>query len=259
MHWCMENETGLKIFFWIGTAIMLLMTLLVVFATIMYQKKLHKIKQEESENLLKASIESEKRERKRIASDIHDGISGDLNAIRNYVTFLDQKEKDTNNKPVFHEIKSALDNVLTEVQDISYNLMPPTLEDLGLVPTLEEYFNKISKWNNITVTSSYYSKDIPISASDAYEVYRIIQELISNSIKHGNSSNVDCSFQESDDKIEINIADNGIPFDYYESLKNASGMGLKNILSRTKLINASLIQVPAKKGNKIQIQLKKHK
>ena len=62
MHWRMENETGLKVFFWIGTVIMLLMTLLVVFATIMYQKKLHKIKQAESENLFKASIESEKRE-----------------------------------------------------------------------------------------------------------------------------------------------------------------------------------------------------
>lgn len=251
----MENETELKIFFWIGTAVMLIMTLLVVFITIMYQKKVHKIKQAESENLLKVSMESEKRERKRIASDIHDGISGDLNAIRNYVTFLDQKEKDASNKPVFGEIKSALDNMLTDVQDISYNLMPPMLDMFGLVPTIEDYFDKVSKWNNITINTQYYRRDLPISPSESYELYRIIQELISNMIKHGKISTVNCSIQENRERIEIQISDNGIPFDFYESLKNTSGMGLKNILSRTKLIKATLLQVPNQKGNEIQIHL----
>lgn len=253
----MENETGLKIFFWIGTAIMVVMTLIVLFLTIMYQKKVHKIRQTESENLLRVSLESEKRERKRIASDFHDGISGDLNAIRNYITFLDQKEQDTSSKPVLEEIKSALGNMLTDVQDISYNLMPPLLDTMGLVPTLNDYFDRVGKWNNITITSQYYRRDIPISSSDAYELYRIIQELISNMLKHGKISGVNCSIQEIDDRIEIQIADDGIPFDYYESLKSTSGMGLKNILSRTKLINATLTQFPTDKGNIIQIHLKK--
>ena len=252
----MENETGLKIFFWIGTAVMVFMTLVVLFVTIMYQKKVHKIRQTESENLLRVSLESEKRERKRIASDFHDGISGDLNAIRNYITFLDQKEQDSSNKPVLEEIKSALGNMLTDVQDISYNLMPPLLDTMGLVPTLSNYFDRVEKWNNITVTSQYYQRDIPVSSSDAYELYRIIQELISNMLKHGNISSVDCSIQENDEGIEIQIIDYGIPFDFYESLKDTSGMGLKNIISRTKHIGASLIQIPVEKGNKILIRLK---
>ncbi|HEX8576204.1 MAG TPA: ATP-binding protein [Flavobacterium sp.] len=251
----MENETELKIFFWIGTAIMVVMTFIVLFVTMMYQKRVYKIRQTESENLLRVSLESEKRERKRIASDFHDGVCGDLNAIRNYVTFLDLKEQNSSNKPVFEEIKSALDTMLTNVQDISYNLMPPMLDTLGLVPTLDDYFNRVSKWNTITVTSQYYRRDIPVSSLDSYELYRIIQELISNMIKHGNVSAIECSIQENGKRIEIYITDNGIPFDFYESLKNTSGMGLKNIISRTKLINAMLLQVPVDKGNKIQIYL----
>lgn len=252
----MENETGLKIFFWIGTAIMVIMTLIVLFVTIMYQKRVHKIRQTESENLLRVSLESEKRERKRIASDFHDGISGDLNAIRNYITFLDQKEQDSSNKPVLGEIKSALGNMLTDVQAISYNLMPPLLDTMGIVPTLNDYFDRVRKWNNITVTSQYYQRDIPVSSSDAYELYRIIQELISNMLKHGNVSSVNCSIQEINDRIEILISDDGSPFDFYESLKDTSGMGLKNIISRTKHIGASLTQISADKGNIILIRLR---
>lgn len=256
MSWCMENETGLNFFFWIGTSIMVVMTLVVLFVTIMYQKKMHKIKQKESENLLKVSLESEKRERKRIASDFHDGISGDLNAIRNYITFLNQNESNSATKPVLEEIKSALSTMLIDVQDISYNLMPPLLDTLGLIPTLNDYFERVRKWNNITVTSTYYQNDIPVNSSDAYELYRIIQELISNMLKYGKIKSVDFTFELNDNRIEIRITDDGAAFDFYESLKETSGMGLKNIISRTKHIGAKLTQIPAQKGNVIVITLK---
>ena len=255
----MENESGLKLLFWVSTSVILLLTLSIVLFSLIYRKNIYIQKQKESENLLKASLESEKRERQRIASDIHDSISGDLNAIRNYVTFLDQTETDSSKKPVFKEVKSALDNLLKDVQDISYNLMPPMLESLGLIATLEDYFDRISKWNSITITSQYYKRDLPISSSDSYELYRIIQEFISNMIKHGSVSNIDCNIKVNEENIEISIIDNGIPFEYFESLKSTSGMGLKNILSRTKLINAMLIQVPAEEGNVIEIHLKKRK
>ncbi len=252
----MENETGLKYFFWIGTSIMVVMTLLVVFVTIMYQKKMHKIKQSESENLLNASLESEKRERKRIASDFHDGITGDLNAIRNYITFLDQNETNPINKPVLEEIKTALSIMVKDVQDISYNLMPPLLDTLGLIATLNDYFERVRKWNVIRVTFKYYQNDVPVSSSDGYELYRIIQELISNMIKHGKINSVDFAIENNNNRIEIKITDDGIPFDFYESLKETTGMGLKNIISRTKHVGALLTQTPADKGNIIIIILK---
>ncbi len=253
----MENEAGLKLLFWIGTIVMIFSALGVLLITILYQKKVYKIRKKESDNLLKVSLESEKRERKRIASDLHDGVSGDLNAIRNYITVLYQKEQDPSNKHVLEEVKPALDNMLISIQNISYNLMPPLLDTQGLVPTLKDYFDRIKKWNTITINSRYYQKDIPVSSSDAYELYRIIQELISNMLKHGNSSRIDFSIEKNEKILEIKIADDGIPFDLYKSLHDTSGMGLKNIISRAKYIGASLTQVPADKGNIILIRLKK--
>src|SRR5690606_20327505 len=230
----MENEAGLKLVFWISTIAMLLLTLAILFISLIFRKNTYKLKQRESENLLKASLESEKKERQRIAADFHDGVTGDLNAIRNYITILDQNEESPFNKTILREIKSALDNTLSNIQHISYNLMPPMLETSGLIPTLHGYFERVKKLNNITISFHYYQKDIPVSSSDAYELYRIIQELISNMLKHGKVSQIDFSIEKNEETIEIKITDDGIPFSLYKSLLNTSGMGLKNIVSRTK-------------------------
>lgn len=253
----MENEAGLKLLFWVSTSAILLLTLALLSFALIYRKNAYKLKQKESENLLKASLESEKRERQRIAADFHDGVTGDLNAIRNYITILDQQEESPFNKNILQEIKSGLDDTLNNIQHISYNLMPPLLETSGLVPSLIDYFERIKKLNNIAITFQYHQKDIQVSSSDAYELYRIIQELISNMFKHGNVSHIGFSIEKKGEIIEIKIADDGIPFNLHQSLGDTSGMGLKNILSRAKHIGASVIQVPADKGNTILIRLKK--
>lgn len=253
----MENEAGLKLIFWISTLAMLLLILALFSFALIYRKNTYKLKQEESENLLKASLESEKKERQRIAADFHDSVSGDLNAMRNYITILDQKEENVFNKNILQEIKSGLDNTLNNIQYISYNLMPPMLETLGFIPTLYGYFERVKKLSNIDINFRYYQKDIPVSSSDAYELYRIIQELISNMLKHGNISYIDFSIEKNGKIIEMKIIDDGVSFNLYQSLRNTSGMGLKNIVSRAKHIEASIIQVPYEKGNIIVIQLKK--
>lgn len=252
----MENEAGLKLIFWISTLAMLLLVFALFSFALIYRKNTYKQKQRESENLLKASLESEKRERQRLASDFHDGVSGDLSAIRNYITILDQQEEIPFNKTILLEIKSALDKTLKNIQQISYNLMPPMLETLGLIPTLQDYFERIKKLNNIHISFRYYQKNLPVSSSDAYELYRIIQELISNMFKHGNVSRIDFSIEKKEKNIEIKITDDGIAFDLYQSLVDTSGMGLKNIISRATHIGASVIQVPVEKGNAITIRLK---
>lgn len=252
----MENETGLKWFFWIGTATMLFSVLGVILTVVLYRNRIHKINRKESENLLKSSLDSEKKERKRIASDFHDSVSGDLSAMQNYITILANKEKDSFNKSVFQEVETALGNVIENVQDISYNLMPPTLETLGLTSTLRTYFERVQKWNNVTINEEHQSECEKISSSDAYEIYRIVQELVTNMIKHGNSQQISFTVYEQEKTYIFEINDNGIPFDFYKSVKEPYGMGLKNITSRIKSINAKLIQIPIEKGNKIQIFLK---
>ncbi len=248
-------ETELKLFFWIGTAILFFSVFSVVLIVSIYLNKINKKRRKESDDLLKISLDSEKRERKRIASDLHDSISGDLSAVQNYITLLNSKEKDDFNKSIFQEVENALGKILENVQDISYNLVPPMLEDLGLISTLRSYFERVRKWHSINLIEKYQSENILISSSDAYELYLIIQELITNMIKHGKCSEIVFDFYERNKVYVFEVADNGISFDFYKNLKAPSGMGLKNITSRIKHIEATLIQLPSEKGNKIQIHL----
>ncbi len=90
--------------------------------------------------------------------------------MQNYITILANKEKDSFNKSVFQEVETALGNIIENVQDISYNLMPPTIETLGLPSTLRTYFERVQKWNKVTISEQYQSEDILISSSDAYEI-----------------------------------------------------------------------------------------
>lgn len=251
----MENEIELKLFFWIGTSIMLLSVLGVLIIVTLYKNKVDRLKREESERLLKISLKSEKNERKRIASDLHDGISGDLSAVQNFVTLLSREEKDFTKREVFWEIESILENTLTNIQNISYNLMPPTFESHGLVPTFKIYFERVQKLNNVIIKEYYYSDKIEISNSYSYELFRIIQELVNNIIKHGKSQFIFFSISVKNNMIVFEICDDGMSFDFNKNLKTTFGMGLKNIISRIKYIDAKLIQLPTNKGNKLQILL----
>lgn len=251
----MENALELKLFFWIGTAIMLLSILSIVLLIAAYRSRVHKMHQEEVDNLLKTSLSSEKQERQRIASDLHDGISGDLSAVQNYITILHNKELDPFNKTIFREIETALGNLLENVQDISNNLIPSSLESLGLVSTLRSYFERIRKWNNVKIHDYYDTEHLPLSLSDAYELYRIIQELVANMMKHGKSDKITCFVRCRETSVVFEICDNGTAFDFHKSLKKTEGKGLKNITSRIKYTGAKLIQLPAEKGNIIHIYM----
>ncbi|REC62292.1 hypothetical protein DRF65_11300 [Chryseobacterium pennae] len=249
----MENEIGFKFFFWFGTGVMLLSVLTVVLFVLLHHNKVAKIKRKESDNLLRISLESEKKERKRIASDLHDGISGDLHAIHNYITILQNREDDNERMALFKEIETILCTTIQNIQGISYNLMPPMLESQGLVPTLQSYFDRIRRWNRISFSEQYDHIPIEIPAADAYELYRIVQELVANVIKHGEASHIHFAITKNKGQIVFELVDNGKIFEFFKSLQQPRGMGLKNIKSRISQIRGTLIQAPSTSGNRIKI------
>src|SRR5690625_5802132 len=100
---------------------MFFLALGVLLFVVLYRNKLHKIKRRESEQILEASIESERRERKRIAMDLHDGISGDLSAIQNYIAILHRKEKDHSKIVIFQEVEEALAHTLQDRKSTRLN------------------------------------------------------------------------------------------------------------------------------------------
>src|SRR5690606_8383009 len=106
----MENEieTGLRLFFWITPVIMLICVLGVVLLMLIYRNKMHNIYRKEADNLLRVTLNIEKRERQRLASDLHDTVSGDLAALQNFITILNRNEKNEFKKSIFSEVEPTV-------------------------------------------------------------------------------------------------------------------------------------------------------
>src|SRR5690554_434094 len=252
----MENETGLKIFFWIVTAIMLFSVITVLLVMVLYNKRTYRMKQIESKILMSATFEAERMERKRIAADLHDDVSGDLNAIQYYITKLSEQKEGTVKKEELEKISSVLSKTLNHIQNISYNLMPPMLQDYGLILTLQSYFGRINHIYTIEITQEHHVKELDLSKTQSHELFRAIQELTTNMIKHGDANKISFSISMQDDSVFFDVYDNGVSFDFYQSSKSSKGMGIKNIISRLSNIDDKLVQFPVDQWNKFKITLK---
>lgn len=252
----MENENDLKWVFWLGTLFMAFMALSIVLLAVFYQRRFYIVKQHEAEVGLKATLEAEKTERNRVAADLHDGISGDISAILNLVGVLELKNRQIENVQLLCEIKTALGITIDEVQRVSYNLMPPLLETEDLQAVLKDFFNRVEKTYNVRVEARYFSEGLLLTTSESYELYRCIQELTENVLKHGKASSIKFSVDCIEGEYVFRFLDDGCSYDFFKASKTAKGMGIRNIKARLSNLKAILVQLPSDSGNCIFIRKK---
>lgn len=253
----MEGTSEIKSVFWIGTAMMLFFAFGLLFLVLFYQNYFSKMKRKEAELLLKATLESEKQERQRIAADLHDSVSGDLNAIRIYLAILQNGELDLKKQELFIEIRKGVETALENTRLISYKLMPPLLEFFGFVVTLQDYFEKLTQSTIIPFTVICKEEDLVFSSSVSYELFRVVQEFTTNMLKYGGIRSCNVVLYSLEDTVCIEIIDDGQPFDFRTLLSTSKGSGIKNINSRLKIIEAELLQRQVAEGNHFVITLKK--
>lgn len=253
----MDSNNQVSTLIIIGTALIVILVLVLLFLAVFYQTYVLKMKRKEAELLLKTSLESEKNERQRIAADIHDGVSGDLNAVRNFISILLKMETDANKKEMFSEINNGVEAALENTRLVSYKLMPPLLEKAGFVPALQDYLDRINKTNtaNFELKTKDFNFEIP--QDKAYELFRIMQEFTSNMMKYGEISLCTIALSDNSENYTLQITEDGIPYNFKELYVTSKGAGLKNISSRIKVIEANFEQIPLEKGNKFVISVKK--
>lgn len=252
---CMEWEVRIKLFLWIGTFIMFIFSGGVVMFVIFYQNRLFALKKEEAALLLKATLAVEKKERSRFSADLHDGIGGDLNAIKNYLSVLGDYEDDPFKNEIIQDVQVGIRSIIRNTREISHNLMPPLLETSGLIPTLDQYLTSFRKISGVNYNFTYNQVDISLSVNRAYQLYRIIQELTTNMTKYGQVKNFSIQIQHTDNELRLIMIDDGIEFQLIELAKSSSGAGLKNILSRIQAIGAEIEQIRLNNNNQITITL----
>ncbi len=251
----MEGTTNIDSLFWIGTSVMVFLAFGLIFLALFYQYHFFKTKRQEAEQLLIVSLDSEKKERQRIAADLHDSVLADLSAIRNYALLLQKSKPEMKLEPAFIEMKSGVETAIENTRLISYKLLPPLLEAFGLVAALHDYAKRLTKSAGVNF-QIVNTQEIKLSPTISYELFRIIQEFTTNLVKHGCGSNCTISIALEKNAIHIGIVDDGIPFDFIAATKTSQGLGLANINSRLQLIGAVLSQSANLQGNNFHIVLK---
>ena len=238
-----SGTADIVLVYFIGTFAMLLLAGAIFFFFIVYQKRLlkkeleiNKIKAEQQEEILRNTVQAQEKERKRIAQDLHDEVGAMLSVVKLNVGRIEKKVDDVKPRTLATETKLYLDDVITQVRRISRDLMPPSLEKLGLSFALEEMVTWINKSDQIKVDIFKSGDPFRVEAKKELAVFRIIQELVNNSLKHSNASKISIKIRFTDKYTAISVADNGVGFEV-DKLES-TGLGLKNLESRSELMGA---------------------
>ncbi len=214
------------------------------------------LKHEQQAKIFSAMIEGQEKERKRLAIDLHDGLRGRWSAISLKISKL-YNDTDTLSYHPRQDliiIQNDIKDSLSELREIARNLMPETLTKYGLKTALQDYCSNMNS-NGCNVTLQFYEEEKKITPNEQVTVYRIIQELINNAVKHAKASEVLVQYIHEQEKIDIIVEDNGIGFDYNAS-ENNKGMGLANLKTRVKYLQGIFdIQSSTKEGTTITVQL----
>jgi len=229
----------------ISISTLLTLTLGVILFIVMYQRRvirhqmeIKRINEQKQQELIFACIQSEEEERMRIASELHDNVAPTLASIKLYLSSAAQNEASA---ALIHESKLLLDQSLQNIRDISHKLQPSTLHYLGLQVSLQALADLINRSEQIRVYHSSQTKIPRLDDSLELSIYRIVQELMNNIIKHARAGSVTIQSDLYNKGVEIVLTHNGdgITQDMYQDLIYKKGaIGLKNIVNRIKSINA---------------------
>ncbi|HEX2533783.1 MAG TPA: ATP-binding protein [Chitinophagaceae bacterium] len=244
------NSSGISLVLFLGTLGMLVLTIgLILFIifhqrrVIKYQLKLQQLEQEQQKLLLKASIRLQEEERQRIAADLHDDAGPLLATARLYLNEnLVNQDKATQLQSIF-QARQILDDTIQLVRNISHSLMPPTLKNFGLESAINDLFQKISGSGTINASSRFHEYKERLKGEKELSVFRVVQELINNILKHSNSSFIHLTQNMHGGNFVLRIHHDGrgiVQADFDKLNKSNIGLGLKNISSRLKVAQGSI-------------------
>lgn len=250
-----EKENRLRtLYILIGSIViivLLLVGIIIQSRNVARQRQLA-MKQEQDIALLKALVTGEEKERSRVARELHDGLGGVLAAAQMHLSTLSAEQ--VNDKQKLVQTEKLISSAADETRRIAHNMLPETLLRLGLDEALKEYSRTITDSKLLEVEYESMGIDSRLEASSELAIYRIIQELVNNIIKHAKASHALIQLHQHNNTLSITIEDNGHGFDTKASQKD--GIGLANIKSRINFLNGSLnIKSDREKGTSVYIEI----
>lgn len=198
---------------------------------------------------INAVIESQEQERKRFATDLHDGMGQLVSALQLNIASLRSPASFDKRDQLFESSEQLLNEVHDEIRNIAFNLMPPVLVKEGLVAATNELVRKINKAGQLKATLSAFDVNSRFPQVMEISLYRVVQELLSNIIKYSHATEVTISFTGYENELVLTIDDDGDGYDLTAFQNSKEGNGWRNVNARVNLIKGT-IEIDTQKGRK---------
>jgi signal transduction histidine kinase len=191
-----------------------------------------------------AEITAMEKERARIAADLHDELGPMLSSVKLKISSFDLTDEDDIEQA--EKTSRHIDELIKRMREISYDLIPNTLIRKGLLVALKEFVDFVSKDDLLKIEFTY-TEPIEASEQKAIHIYRIIQELINNTIRHSGANTLYIRLEQRNGMLFLSTSDNGRGFDHTAAARGKGGIGLRNMLSRAEIIDGKMF-VDSKKN-----------
>jgi two-component system, NarL family, sensor kinase len=204
-----------------------------------------------------AMLKGQEEERSRIAKDLHDGLGGLLSGTKlSFMHIKDNLRLTKENTVLFDKSLSMLDNTIGDLRKVAHNLMPEALVKFGLREALRDFCDTIESSSGIKIVFQQFGEERKLSNTADVFIYRIIQELVNNTVKHADARNIIVQLTMGINKTEITVEDDGKGFDK-NVLPHIKGAGMANINFRVQYFNgrSDIVSSPGN-GTSVHIELK---
>jgi signal transduction histidine kinase len=198
---------------------------------------------QQKELYLKAIVETQEDERKRIAKDLHDGIGQTLSGIKLSLVNIVSHMPEAMEKDKLSELSQVVDAACIDVRSISHQMMPRLLQEEGLIPSIADMLDKSFRLSKIQYNFEHFGMESRVKENIEISVYRICQELINNIIKHSEASQVNVQLFRNGKMLVLLVEDNGKGFMFDK--QKSTGIGLMNISSRVETVHGEFNLEPS--------------
>lgn len=221
------------------------------------QQRINELETEKQLTATSAVLKGEEQERTRLAKDLHDGLGGMLSGIKYSLnTMKGNLIMTPDNVQAFERSMDMLDSSIKEMRRVAHNMMPEALVKFGLDTALEDFCNDINQSGAVQVNyQSIGMANVIVDQTTAITIYRIVQELLNNTLKHAAAKTAIVQLTKSDGHLSVTVEDDGKGFDT-SILDQSKGIGWINIQNRVEFLQGKLdVQSEIEKGTSVHIEI----
>lgn len=204
---------------------------------VIIEKEIEAVQQRQHVASLRAMIQGQEKERTRIAKDLHDSMGGTFSTVKMYLSALEHNTDDANKQLLVQKSIAAIGEAATEMRQIAHNMMPEVLMRLGLTQAVRQLAENINSSGALQVTHQEFGLSERLDPIYEIALYRIVQELLNNVLKHSGATRVMVQFVKEGPRLNISVEDNGKGI---VDKGDSHGFGMQSVRERVQSLSGNL-------------------